>query len=153
MTWRRFRAGGRAILVAWLLPAGVFAQSGFTWQQIKDKFEATNPTLKAARASIDESLANEVTAYLRPNPDLSGGIDQINPFGSQPSLSGSGRDVYRPFAYAFPSGSISYLHERGGKRELRLESAKKSTWIANSSYLDQERGLLFVLRNAFVQTL
>ncbi|MGA2118632.1 MAG: TolC family protein [Bryobacteraceae bacterium] len=152
MRWSRFRAGGRATLAAWLLPAGVFAQSVFTWQQIKDKFEATNPTLKAARANIDESLASEITAYLRPNPDLSAGLDQINPFTSQPSPSG-GPNVYRPFAYTFPSGSISYLHERGGKRELRLESAKKSTQIAGSSYQDQERGLLFTLRNAFVQTL
>ena len=39
------------------------------------------------------------------------------------------------------------------KRELRLESAKKSTDIAGSTYLDQERRLMFNLRNAFVQTL
>ena len=47
----------------------------------------------------------------------------------------------------------SYLHEREHKRELRLESARQSTQIATSTYQDQERGLLFNLRNAFVQTL
>ncbi len=148
--------------LAWRLPLGFFlsialtqnmlAQTAFTWQQIKDKFEAANPTLKAAQLNIDESKAAEITAYLRPNPDATAGIDQIDPFSTQPSPNG-GANGYRPFAFAFPSGSVSYLHERQHKRELRLESAKKSTDIAASTYLDQERSLMFNLRNAFVQTL
>jgi cobalt-zinc-cadmium efflux system outer membrane protein len=128
------------------------AQTAFTWQQIKDKFEATNPTLKAAQLNIDESKAAEITANLRPNPDVTGSVDQINLFSTQPSPSGVGNG-YRPFAFAFPSGSVSYLHERQHKRELRLESAKKSTDIAASTYQDEERNLMFNLRTAFVQTL
>ncbi len=52
-----------------------------------------------------------------------------------------------------PYGSISYLHERQHKRELRRDQARESTAIAESTYLDQERGLVFNLRSAFVQTL
>jgi cobalt-zinc-cadmium efflux system outer membrane protein len=52
-----------------------------------------------------------------------------------------------------PFASASYLHERQHKRELRLESAKKATDIAESSQADQERTLLFSLRGAFVQIL
>jgi cobalt-zinc-cadmium efflux system outer membrane protein len=48
---------------------------------------------------------------------------------------------------------ISYLHERQHKRELRRDQAKESTAVAASTYLDQERGLVFNLRNAFVQLL
>jgi cobalt-zinc-cadmium efflux system outer membrane protein len=48
---------------------------------------------------------------------------------------------------------VSYLHERAHKRELRTESAKKGTAIAVSQKNDLERGLLFSLRSAFVQTL
>jgi len=48
---------------------------------------------------------------------------------------------------------VSYLHERQHKRELRRDAARESTAIAESTYTDQERGLLFTLRNAFVQTL
>ncbi len=118
--------------------------TAFTWQQIKDKFSGANPTLKAARSNVDEAKANEITAYLRPNPNAIFSIDQIDPFSTNP---------YRPFASAFPSASFSYLHERRHKRELRLESAKKSTEIAESMYTDQARSLLFTLRNAFVQTL
>ena len=59
-----------AILIAGFLPSTIVAQTTFTWQQIKDKFEAANPTLKAAQLNIDESRAAEITAYLRPNPDF-----------------------------------------------------------------------------------
>jgi cobalt-zinc-cadmium efflux system outer membrane protein len=52
-----------------------------------------------------------------------------------------------------PSASISYLHERQHKRELRRGSAREATAIATSQLADQERSLLFTLRNAFVQTL
>ncbi len=48
---------------------------------------------------------------------------------------------------------ISYLHERQDKRELRRDQAKESTAVAESTYLDQERNLVFNLRNAFVQAL
>ncbi|MGA2741366.1 MAG: TolC family protein [Bryobacteraceae bacterium] len=143
------------IVIAGFLPAAIFgqtAQTAFTWQQIKEKFEAANPTLKAAQLNIDESRAAEITAYLRPNPDISGTIDQINPFSKQPPPAG-GPNVYSPFAYAQPYGSISYLHEREHKRELRRDQARESTVIAESTYLDQERGLVFNLRSAFVQTL
>jgi cobalt-zinc-cadmium efflux system outer membrane protein len=132
--------------------ATLSAQTAFSWQQIKDKFEAANPTLKAAQINIDESRDEEITAYLRPNPDLTGTFDQINPFTTQPPPSG-GPSIYSPFAFALPSGSISYLHERRHKRELRLEAAKKTTDVTASAYRDQERNLIFSLRSAFVQTL
>jgi cobalt-zinc-cadmium efflux system outer membrane protein len=121
------------------------AQQALTWEQVRDRFEANNPTLLADKLSIDESKAQEITAYLRPNPDLTLTVDgtQIAP----------DRGVWRPFAGTFESPGISYLHERRHKRELRLESAKKATLIAESSHLDLERTLLFNLRSAFVSTL
>ncbi len=124
----------------------------YTWEQIRDHFQASNPTLRAAQIGIDESRAQEITAYLRPNPDLTGAVDQINPFSTQSPPSG-GPGVYSPFAYAFPAATISYLHERRHKRELRRESAQKETEISVAQYADQERTLLFSLRTAFVQTL
>jgi len=128
-----------------LLPADAFAQTGFTWQQIKDKFAATNPTLKAAQLNIDESRAAEITAYLRPNPDFTFSTD-----GTQISRY---EGVWRPFTGTQFSPGISYLHERQQKRELRRDQAKESTAVTESTYLDQERGLVFNLRSAFVQVL
>jgi len=141
-----------ACVVGCALAPGAFAQQAFTWAQIRDKFEAENPTLLAGKLNIDESKAEETTAYLRPNPDLSVGLDQINPFSTQPPVNG-GPNVYRPFEFALPLASVSYLHERAHKRELRLESAEKATAIAESQQADLERNLLFDLRNAFVQAL
>jgi cobalt-zinc-cadmium efflux system outer membrane protein len=133
------------LLVTIGLTQNMLAQTALTWQQIKDKFEGANPTLKASQDSIDESRAAEITAYLRPNPGFTLTAD-----GVQVSRNSG---VWRPFSGVVETPSLSYLHERRHKRELRLEGAKKSTDIASSTYLDQERSLLFNLRSAFVQTL
>jgi cobalt-zinc-cadmium efflux system outer membrane protein len=146
---KRLFIGG--LSVALLMPAA-FAQTALTWEQVKEKFETSNPTLRGAQLNIDESRAEEITAYLRPNPSIGTGLDQIVPFSTQASPV-SGLQVYRPLMNNFPSLSISYLHERDHKRELRLESARKTTDIAASTYSDQERNLLFNLRSAFVQVL
>jgi hypothetical protein len=60
------------------------AQRAFTWQEIRDKFEAQNPTLRAGEIGISESRTQEITAYLRHNPDLTATVDQIDPFTSNP---------------------------------------------------------------------
>ncbi len=126
------------------------AQEAWTWEQVRLRFEQNNPTLLADRLSIDESRAQEITAYLRPNPTFTLSAD-----GTQiaPHQTADHKDYWRPFAGTFESPSISYLHERRHKRELRLESAKKGTLIAESSHADLERTLLFNLRSAFVSTL
>ena len=141
----------KLILSAILLPAAVSCQTALTWQQVKEKFEAANPTLEAARLNINETRLQEITAYLRPNPTFSVGVDQIVPFSTQPSITNPNNQVYRPLQYFFPSYGIGYQIERDHKRELRLESARKSTEIAAATYADKERGLLFNLRNAFVE--
>lgn len=147
------RSGLGWMLLMAALGSNALAQPrSFTWQEIRDRFQTNNPTLRAAEISIDESRSQEITAYLRPNPDLTGSVDQINPFSTQTPPNG-GSSTYAPFAYAFPAGSITYLHERQHKRELRRESAQQGTAIAVSQYADQERTLLFNLRSAFVQTL
>ena len=133
-----FLAGAGFTRAAW-------PQTAYTWQQIKDKFEAANPALKAARLGIDESRSAEITAYLRPNPDLTVAADgfQIAP----------NQGVWRPLNGVVETPGVSYLHERQHKRELRRDSARQSTAVAESTYSDQERTLLFNLRSAFVQVL
>ncbi len=133
------------VLIAGLLPAGAFAQTAFTWQQIVQKFETTNPTVKANQLNLDESRAAEVTAYFRPNPDFGLGAD-----GTQLTRC---QGIYRPFSGTQLSPSVSYLHEREHKRELRRDQAKESTAIAKSTSQDQERGLLYNLQTASVNVL
>jgi outer membrane protein, heavy metal efflux system len=116
-----------------------------TWDQVKDRLELNNPTLLAGKLNISELQADEITAHLRPNPNVSFLADQIDPFNVGPG--------HGPFAYLLPSATVSYLHERAHKRELRTDVAKKGTAIGISQQDDLERGLLFNLRSAFVQTL
>jgi cobalt-zinc-cadmium efflux system outer membrane protein len=143
-----FKFHNFSLIVACLLVGAALsasAQQALTWEEVRLRFEQNNPTLLADKVSIDESKAQEITAYLRPNPGLTLSADgtQIAP----------NKGVWRPFAGTFESPSISYLHERRHKRELRLESAKKGTLIAESSHADLERILLFNLRSAFVATM
>jgi len=133
------------LLLATALMGVAPAQNAMTWQEVRAKFEAANPTLRAGQIGIDESRAQEITAYLRPNPTAGLLADQIDPFNGGPP--------HGPFAYLLAVGSISYLHERQHKRELRLNSAQDATSIAVSSQADLERTLLFDLRMAFVQAL
>ena len=133
----------------WLLVivsmTSAFAQRALTWQQVRDKFEAANPTLRAGQIGIDESRAQEITANLRPNPNLILAADQIDPF--------SGGPTHGPFAYLLTTAGVNFLWERQHKRGLRLESAQKATAVATSGQGDLERNLLFNLRGAFVETL
>ncbi len=121
------------------------AQQSLTWEQVKTKFEAANPSLKVNALMVDESKAQEVTAHLRPNPQFSLSADgtQIVPDNG----------VWKPFAGTDISPNFSYLHERDHKRELRLESAKEGTRITQSQSEDAKRNLEFTLRGAFVNTL
>lgn len=137
----------RCLIVALIHGCGLIAvaQEPWTWDKVRAKFEQDNPTLRAGQINIDESKAQEITAYLRPNPDFSLAVDgtQITP----------DKGIWRPLTGTFETPTLSYLHERQHKRELRLESAKKGTLIAQSSQADLERTLLFNLRSAFVSTL
>ena len=134
-----------ALLLAAGLAESCFAQKALTWQEVRDKFEAANPTLRAGQIGIDESKAQEITAFLRPNPGLTLSTDgtQIAPY----------KGVWQPFTGTQFAANFSYLHERQHKRELRRESAQKATGIAVSGQADLERTLVFALRSAFVQTL
>jgi len=121
------------------------AQQALTWDQVKARFQTANPTLHADALSVDEMKAQEITAYLRPNPQFTAATDgtQIAPDHGH----------WQPLAGTQYQGNVSYLHERDHKRELRLESAKEGTQISASQHEDLKRTLLFTLRSAFVQTL
>jgi cobalt-zinc-cadmium efflux system outer membrane protein len=131
-----------ALLLAMGLAQSGFAQKALTWQEVRDKFEAANPTLRAGQIGIDESKAEEITAFLRPNPQATLTLDQ-----------NGNTTMGSPFSDSILTASANYLHERRHKRELRLESAQDATKIAVSSQADLERGLIFTLRGAFVGTL
>jgi|SRR5579871_276602 len=145
------RVGWRAVLGCVLLSClaeGVRAQTASTWTEVRDRFRATNPTLAAGQVGIDESRATEITAFLRPNPQCGLSFDQIGNTSSTPDSPST-----NIFSAATLSANCTYLHEREHKRELRRDSARGATAIAQSTQADLERTLLFILRSAFVQVL
>jgi len=135
-------SGSVPLILLISLVSASFAQQAFTWQEVRAKFIATNPTLLAGRMGIEEARAQEITANLRPNPNLTALTDYIHPWKS-----------YGALEDAQPSLTVSYLFERMNKRALRYETAKKGTQVAISQLADQERTLLFTLRSAFIQVL
>jgi outer membrane protein, heavy metal efflux system len=117
----------------------------WTWDHVKDRFELNNTTLQASRLNIDELKAQEITAHLRPNPDLTVSAD-----GTQIAASNG---VWKPFAGTLISPAVSQLFERRNKRNLRYQAAKEGTAIGVAQASDSERTLLFNLRTAFVGVL
>ncbi len=137
--------GISAAIVLSVLPVHATAQQALSWDQVKTRFEAGNPTLKADALNVDESRAQEITAYLRPNPQFT-----LSQDGTQLAPSNG---IWQPLAGTFVVPTLSYLHERDHKRELRLESAQAGTRIASSQHEDLKRNLEFTLRTAFNNTL
>jgi len=103
-----------------------------------------NHSLLAARTTIQQSEAEETTANLRPNPVILGDA-QFLPF-FQPSQFGGD---YLDYSAQFDLG-ISYLFERGKKRQHRLQAAIDATAVTRSQVADNERSLTFNVAQQFV---
>jgi outer membrane protein, heavy metal efflux system len=108
---------------------------------------AHNHSLKASRTQILQNEAQEITANLRPNPTL--GIDtQFIPFFSPQDFSGENLDQTQQFDIG-----LSYLFERGHKRQRRLQAARDQTAVTRAQVTDAERTLAFNVGQQFVSVL
>src|ERR1700746_2279119 len=96
-----------------------------------------NHNLLAARTTIQQSEAEEITANLRPNPVILSDWQFLPIF--QPSQFSAD---YLDNIAQFDLG-ISYLFERGKKRQHRLQAAKDITALSRSPVSDKERPLIF----------
>src|SRR5580704_2242167 len=103
-----------------------------------------NHNLKAARTTIQQDQALEITANLRPNPVLTLDAQFLPIF--QPSEFTS---EYIDETAQFDVG-IAYLFERGKKRQHRLQAAQDVTAQATSLVTDNERTLTFNVASQFV---
>lgn len=106
-----------------------------------------NHSLDAARTTILQNEAQEITANLRPNPTLSGDA-QFLPLFQPGQFSGS----YFNNNAQFDVG-VSYLFERGKKRQNRLQAAKAQTAVTVAQVGDNERILTFNVASQFIAAL
>ena len=102
-----------------------------------------NHNLLAARTTIQQSQAEEITQYLRPNPTLFGDWEYL-PLFSPSNFNGP----YLRDSTEVDAG-LSYLIERGGKRPDRLQAQKDITAQTRSLVADNERGLSFQVATLF----
>jgi len=103
-----------------------------------------NHNLLAARTTIQQNQAQEITANLRPNPNLFVDWDYLPAFSP-----GSANSTYLQSSTEADAG-LSYLIERGGKRHARYQAAKDATAVAISTVADNERTLTFQLASQFL---
>jgi len=103
-----------------------------------------NHSLLAAQTTIQQSQAEEITANLRPNPVLLGDSQFLPVF--QPNQFSSD---YIDNSAQFDLG-VSYLFERGQKRQHRLQAAKDVTAQTRSQVADNERTLTFNVASQFI---
>lgn len=103
-----------------------------------------NHALLALRSSILQNQAQEITANLRPNPNLAWDAQFIPLFN--PSNFNS--DYFDNNAQ-FDIGA-SYLFERGKKRQHRLQAAKDATSVTRSQVSDSGRTLIFNVAQQFI---
>jgi cobalt-zinc-cadmium efflux system outer membrane protein len=103
-----------------------------------------NHSLLANRTNVQQNLAQEITANLRPNPTLFTDWEYL--------------PLYKPgagfldYLHDSTEGDIgmSYMFERGQKRQHRLKAAKDTTAVTRSQVTDNERTLTFQVAQLFV---
>ncbi len=123
---------------------GVPAPVRITLDQAIEMALKHNHGLLATRTTIQQNEAQEVTANLRPNPTLFTDWEYL--------------PLYKPgvgildYLHDSTEGDIglSYLIERGKKRQHRLKAAKDATAVTRSQVVDSERTLTFEVAQDFV---
>jgi cobalt-zinc-cadmium efflux system outer membrane protein len=103
-----------------------------------------NHNLQAARTTIEQSQDLEITANLRPNPSIFADWDYL------PLFAPSAQNATYLHDQTEADLGLSYLIERGKKRERRYEAAKDATAVTRSQVADNERTLAYQVATLFV---
>ena len=127
-----------------LLSGAAAGQTTLTLDQAIQIALQKNHSLLAARTTILQNQAQEVTANLRPNPSVFTDWEYLplmNPGGS-----------FLEYLKNNTEGDIglSYLFERGKKRQHRLQAARDATAVTRYQVADNERTLTFQVAQLFI---
>jgi len=135
----------RAVLFSFAMLGVAHAQAPvrITQDQAIDLAIAHNHALKATQTQIQQNQAQEVTAALRPNPNLTADALFV-PIEPQNFNSNVISNVTE-----FDAG-VSYLFERGGKRHRRIDAARDATGQTRYQVSDAERALVFNTAQQFI---
>ena len=106
-----------------------------------------NHNLLAMRTTVNQSEAQEITANVRPNPIFFADWEYLPLFSQVPQ--GVSTSDYLQGSTEGDIG-ISYLFERGQKRQHRVQAAKDATEVVRSQVGDNERTLGFQVGALFI---
>jgi len=157
---RRFNRASGAVPARWFLLfftiGGALAQQPapprspavrLTLEQAIQLALQHNHALEAARSTILQNQAQEITASLRPNPVISWDA-QFLPICNLPQFTWS----YLNNNAQFDLG-LAYTIERGKKRQHRFEAAQEQTSVTRAQVADNQRTLTFNVAQQFVAVL
>jgi cobalt-zinc-cadmium efflux system outer membrane protein len=147
---RLFRKLGARLVIATLasvLAGPAFAQSNgptsITLDEAIPMALQHNHNMLAMMTTIQQAEAEETTANLRPNPSLFADWEYL-------PLNPSGQNAQYLHDSTEGDLGLSYLLERGKKRQHRLKAAKDITAQTRSLVADNERSLTFNTASLFV---
>src|SRR5262249_11427036 len=106
-----------------------------------------NHQLQGQRLAVDMSRADQITPALKANPVLTS-VNADFPVFSPSQLTWNNLTTNQTFVE-----SLSYLFERGGKRQKRTQVAQDTTAVAAQTAADAERQLTFETQQAFINVL
>ena len=106
-----------------------------------------NHQLRAQRLNVDLAKADEITAALKPNPNFVS-TNELFPVFNPSQLTWDNFVNNQNFVQ-----SVTYLFERGGKREKRTQVAQDTTDVASKTATDAGRQLAFQTEQAFIGVL
>ncbi|HEV2176521.1 MAG TPA: TolC family protein [Terriglobia bacterium] len=148
----RFPQVAVILLLSETLAAGGAAGQGSSPQVRIDLDQAIqlalqhNHALLAARSTVNQSRAQEITAGLRPNPVFTYD-DLFVPITPAGFSSATFNNITE-----FDVGA-NYTFERGHKRQARVRAARDLTTVTESQVKDNERSLTFSVAQQFVSVL
>ena len=131
-------------ILAAALAADLPAQVSYTVERAVQDALTRNLDIAAARYGVGIAEAKRITAGLRPNPVLSANADHLDWLGTgfDNTTNNAGPSEYGVRA--------DFLVERGKKREARMEWAAADKTLAQLTFEDVQRKLVFDVVNAFI---
>jgi len=107
-----------------------------------------NHQLRAQRLNVDIARADEITAALKPNPVFTSTNENFPVFSPGQLFNWNNFANNQNYIEA-----LSYVFERGGKREKRTLVAEDTTSVAARTATDAERQVMFQTEQAFINVL
>ena len=137
-----------AVVILLLTSSGrTLAQTVYTLSSAIDTARQSSPVLKAQYMNIGMAKADEITAKLRPNPNLNNQTLQLADAGHFPANTKWSDNVNRQVWW-----QLTKPIQWPAQRKYKIASATQNITVANNTYQENVRNLSFSVGNSWVNT-